>query len=79
MQDIFDEDDAGAPTGADGAEEEEEGEGEEEDEEEDYESENGGVEVADLLPRGKKDSVKSNVKAPLKSAELVGNDDDEDE
>lgn len=83
VQEISDEDDAGAGAGPDGAEEEgeeEEGEGEEEEEdEEDYESENGGEESVDLLPAGKRDAAKSNVKAPIKSAELVCNDDDDEE
>lgn len=79
VQEISDEDEAGAAVGADGAEEEEEDGEEEEEEEEDYESENGGEEAVDLLPTGKKDGAKSNLKAPLKSAELVGNDDDDDE
>lgn len=80
VQEISDEDDVGAGAGPDGAEEEEEEEGEEEEEEEeDYESENGGEESVDLLPPGKRDAAKSNVKAPIKSAELVGNDDDDDE
>lgn len=81
VQEISDEDDVGAGAGPDGAEEEEEEEEgeEEEEEEEDYESENGGEESVDLLPAGKRDVAKSNVKAPIKSAELVGNDDDDDD
>lgn len=80
VQEISDEDDVGAGAGHDGAEEEEEEEGEEEEEEEeDYESENGGEESVDLLPAGKRGVARSNVKAPIKSAELVGNDDDDDD
>lgn len=78
VQELSEEDDAGAAAGADGAEEDEE-EDVEEEEEQFYESENGEEEAVDLLTAGKRDVAKSNVKAPIKSAELVDNDDDDDE
>ena len=69
---------AGAAAGADGAEEDEE-EDVEEEEEQFYESENGEEEAVDLLTAGKRDVAKSNVKASIKSAELVDNDDDDED
>lgn len=80
VQEISDEDDAGAAVGAgaDGAEEDEE-EDVEDDEEQFYESENGEEEAVDLLPAGKRSVAnKSNAKASIKSAELVDNDDDDE-
>lgn len=81
VQEILDEDEAGAAAGAgaDGAEEDEEEDGEDE-EEQFYESENGEEEAVDLLPAGKRSVAnKSNAKASIKSAELVDNDDDDDD
>lgn len=75
VQEIPNKDDARVAAGADGADDEE---GEEDEEEEDYESENGGDEHVDLIPAGKRDVAKSNAKAPIKSAELVGNDEDDE-
>ena len=79
VQDISDEDEAAAAVGADGAEEDEEEDGED-GEEQFYESENGEEEAVDLLPAGKRSAAnKSNAKAPIKSAELVENDDDDND
>lgn len=79
VQEISDEDEAGAAGGADGAEEDED-EDVEDGEEQFYESENGEEEAVDLLPAGKRSVAnKSNATASIKSAELVENDDDDND
>lgn len=79
VQEISDEDGADAAAGADGAEEDED-EDVEDGEEQFYESENGEEEAVDLLPAGKRSVAnKSNAKASIKSAELVENDDDDND
>lgn len=79
VQEISDDDEAGAAAGADGAEEDED-EDVADGEEQFYESENGEEEAVDLLPAGKRSVAnKSNANASIKSAELVENDDDDND
>lgn len=78
VQEISDEDEAAAAAGADGVEDEEEDV--EDGDEQFYESENGEEEAVDLLPAGKRSAAnKSNAKASITSAELVENDDDDND